>query len=57
MNFITCTLQVTCNLIGTGVLSTGIKRQGREADHSPPTSAEDKKTWFYTSTPPYVFMV
>jgi hypothetical protein len=28
----------------------------READHSPPTSAEVVKTWVYTSTPPYVFM-
>jgi hypothetical protein len=28
----------------------------READHSTPTSAEVKKTWIYTSTPPYVFM-
>jgi hypothetical protein len=28
----------------------GVKRQGREADHSPPTSAE-KKMWIYTSTP------
>jgi hypothetical protein len=34
----------------------GQKRQGREADHSPPASAEVKKTWLYTSTPPYVFM-
>jgi hypothetical protein len=33
-----------------------VKRQGREADHSPPTSAEVKKMWIYTSTPPYVFM-
>jgi hypothetical protein len=30
--------------------------QGREADHSPPTSAEVKKMWIYTPTPPYVFM-
>jgi hypothetical protein len=36
--------------------SPGIKRPGREADHSPPTSAEVKNTWFYTSTTPYVFM-
>jgi hypothetical protein len=28
---------------GTGALSLGLKRQGREADHSPPTSAEVKK--------------
>jgi hypothetical protein len=34
----------------------GVKRQGREADHSPPTSAEVKKVWIYTSTPLYVFM-
>jgi hypothetical protein len=34
----------------------GLKRQGRETDHSPPTSAEVKKMWIYTSTPPYVFM-
>jgi hypothetical protein len=31
-------------------LSPGAKRQGREANH------EVKKTWIYTSTPPYVFM-
>jgi hypothetical protein len=29
-------------------------RQGRETDHSPPTSAEVKKMWIYTSTPLYV---
>jgi hypothetical protein len=29
---------------------------GREADHSPPTIAEVKKTWIYTSTPPFAFM-
>jgi hypothetical protein len=28
----------------------GVKRQGREADHSPPTGAEVKKMWIYTST-------
>jgi hypothetical protein len=39
-----------------GALSPGVKRQGREADHSPPASAEVKKTWIYTSTPPYAFM-
>jgi hypothetical protein len=39
-----------------GTLSPGIKRQGREADHSPPTSAEVKKMWIYTSTSPYTFM-
>jgi hypothetical protein len=39
-----------------GALSPGIKRPGREADHSPPTTAEVKKTWVCTSTPLYVFM-
>jgi hypothetical protein len=34
----------------------GVKRTGREADHSPPTSAEVKKIWIYTSILPYVFM-
>jgi hypothetical protein len=33
--------------MGTG----GVKRPGREADHSPPTNAEIKKTWIYTSIP------
>jgi len=27
-------------------------RPGREADHSPPSSAEDENAWNYTSTPP-----
>jgi hypothetical protein len=30
--------------MGTGALFPGVKRQRREADHSPPTSAEAKKT-------------
>jgi hypothetical protein len=34
----------------------GIKRPGREADHSPTVSAEVKKIWIYTSNPPYAFM-
>jgi hypothetical protein len=36
--------------------SPGVKRTGREADHSPPTSAEVNKTRVYTSTPPYTVM-
>jgi hypothetical protein len=39
-----------------GALSPGVKRPGREVDHSPPTSAEVKKMWIYTSAPPYAFM-
>jgi hypothetical protein len=52
---------------GSGVHSTsypmggedpfpGIKRPGREADHSPPSNADVKKIWSYTSSPPYIFM-
>jgi hypothetical protein len=36
----------------SGALSLGVKRPGREADHSPPSSAEVKNAWSYTSTPP-----
>jgi hypothetical protein len=43
-------------LMGTGSSFPGVKRPGRETDHSPPTSAEVKKMWIYTSTPPYAFM-
>jgi hypothetical protein len=37
-------------------LYPGLKRRGREADHSPPSSAEVKNEWGYTITSPYVFM-
>jgi hypothetical protein len=40
-----------------GALSLRVKRPGRAADRSTPTSAEVKKMWIYTSTPPYAFMV
>jgi hypothetical protein len=40
----------------SGALSPGVKRLGREADHSPPGSAEVKKMWIYTFTLPYAFM-
>jgi hypothetical protein len=39
-----------------GDLSPEVKRLGCVADHSPPTSAEVKETWIYTSTAPYIFM-
>jgi hypothetical protein len=38
-----------------GALSLGVKRPGSEADHSPPSSAEVKNVWSYTSTPPGCF--
>jgi hypothetical protein len=35
-----------------GALSLGVKRLGSEADRSPPSSAEIKNAWSYTSTSP-----
>jgi hypothetical protein len=43
-------------LRGNGALSLGVTQPGREADHSPPSSAEVKDAWSYTSTPQYAFM-
>jgi hypothetical protein len=34
-----------------GALSPGVKRPGRESDYSPPTSADIRKMWIYTSPP------
>jgi len=39
-----------------GASSRAIKRLGRETAHSPPSSAEVKNSWSYTSIPPYVFV-
>jgi hypothetical protein len=39
--------------MGTRALSPGIKQLRYEAEHSPPISAEVKKTRDYPSTPPY----
>jgi hypothetical protein len=36
----------------TRALSLGVKRPGREADHSPPSSTDVKNAWSYTSIPP-----
>jgi hypothetical protein len=38
--------------MGTGALSLGVKRLGRETDHSPPSSVEVKNARSYTSIPP-----
>jgi hypothetical protein len=42
--------------MGKWAVCSGIKRPKREADNSPPSSAEVKNAWSYTSIPPYVFM-
>jgi hypothetical protein len=36
--------------MGIGGSFPGVKRQGREADHSLSTSADVRKTWIYTTT-------
>jgi hypothetical protein len=38
-----------------GNVYLGVKWLGREADRSPPTSAEVINMWIYTSTPPAFF--
>jgi hypothetical protein len=38
--------------MGTGVLSQQVKRLGHKLNHSPPSSAEVKNEWSYTSTHP-----
>jgi hypothetical protein len=42
--------------MGTEGSFPGGKASEREADHSPPPSAEVKNVWSYTSSPQYVFM-
>jgi hypothetical protein len=48
--------QVVSSKMGTRGFFLRIKREGREADHSPLSSAEVKNTWSYISSLPYVFM-
>jgi hypothetical protein len=40
-----------------GTLFPKMKQQGLEAYYSPPTNAEVKKAWVYTSTSQYTFIV
>jgi len=42
--------------LATYPMGTGGEAAGREGDHSPPSSAEAKNAWSYTSTPQHVFM-
>jgi hypothetical protein len=42
--------------MGTRGSFPGVKRLGREADHSPPSSVAVKNAWIYASTPQYAFM-
>ena len=43
--------------MGTDVLSSGLKRPGRESYHFPPYSAEIKNEWSYTFIPLYAYTV
>jgi hypothetical protein len=38
-------------LYDNSIFSLGVMQPGREANHSPPSSAEVKNAWSYTSTP------
>jgi hypothetical protein len=40
----------------SGALTSEVKRPGREADQSPPSSADVKNTWSCASTTSYIFM-
>jgi len=59
-----CKLQVSIHLGHTQPpiqraqvsLTPEIKRPGREANHSSPSSAEVRNAWIFASTPQYVFM-
>jgi hypothetical protein len=42
--------------MGTRGFCPEVKRPGREADHSLPSTAEVRNAWSYNSSPPYVFM-
>jgi hypothetical protein len=39
-----------------GAVSSGVKRSGRKAYHSPPSSAEVKNAWSFTSSFQHVLM-
>jgi hypothetical protein len=47
----------SCPMGTGGAFPPEVKRPGREANHSPPSSAKIKNEWSYISIPTYVFMV
>jgi hypothetical protein len=49
-------VQIGSYPMGTGGSFPDVKRLGHEANHSPPSSAENRNAQIYTSTPPYVFI-
>jgi hypothetical protein len=42
---------------GYGVIFYGVKRPGRESNHSPPSTSHAKNERSYISIPPYAFML
>jgi hypothetical protein len=50
--FTTASRQTTSGVNGCQGLSLELKRPEHEADRSPPSNAEVKNAWSYTSTPP-----
>jgi hypothetical protein len=42
--------------VGSGVLSGGIKRSGRDVDHSRPTDIDVKTEWSYAASPQNAFI-
>jgi hypothetical protein len=44
------------SLLSNAYRRLGVKRPGREADHSSPSSVDVKNAWRYASTPQYAFM-
>jgi hypothetical protein len=41
----------------SGCQGSGVKQRGLDSDHSPPSCAEVKNAWIYTSTPPWFSML
>jgi hypothetical protein len=48
-------MTVGYGLMGTGAISQEAERVGRDPEHSPPNTAEDKNECIYISTSPYPF--
>jgi hypothetical protein len=48
--------KLVTQLLGIGGSYPGVKRPGLKAEHSPPSSAEVKSAWSYTSTLHYVLV-
>jgi hypothetical protein len=56
-NFFSCSgVHPASHPLHTAGYTLGIKRLGREADHSPPTVDVVKKMWIYAYAPPYDLM-